>query len=138
MVVLLLVLVGSVRAGEDWGPWEDRWAPVGAVEAVPAQPEPRRGLFEQAYRWYRSRSDRNGGGCPYYPTCSAYGVLAVRHNGPVLGAVYTVDRLLREYPFMDRVHHYPLVTPHGIPRLYDPPPRRDERRARRRERRRTD
>lgn len=120
LLVVALSLAGPGRA--EWGPWDQRWAPVGEIEATPARRSPRQGALERAYRWYRKVSETNGGGCPFYPTCSAYGILAVRQHGVVLGALYTIDRLFREYPFMEYAHHYPLVTPHGIPRLYDPVP----------------
>jgi uncharacterized protein len=125
---MILWLSVALAAEPEWGPWKDGWAPYADVAAsAPAAPA-RGGTLEALYRWYRGRSDRNGARCPYYPTCSGFGITAVRRYGPVIGGMYTVDRLLREYPGMQHPDHYPLVTPHEIPRLSDPvPARRDDR-----------
>lgn len=119
MIGLLLV---QIAAAGDWGPWEDRWAPVSREVQQPV--EAPRGVFEWAYRQYRRASRSGVATCPYYPTCSGYGILAVRAHGPVLGGLYTVDRLLREHPWLPRTgpERYPLVTPHQTPRLLDPVP----------------
>ncbi|TNE85514.1 MAG: membrane protein insertion efficiency factor YidD [Deltaproteobacteria bacterium] len=140
---VIALLLGLALAGEpEWGPWDDHWAPVGEVEAHTTRPARRGGTFETLYRWYRGLPDKGVAGCPYYPTCSGYFILNVRAHGPVLAGLYTWDRFMREYPFMETADHYPLVTPHGTPRLYDPIPvrlSRDERRRRReRERERAD
>ncbi|MBW2253401.1 MAG: membrane protein insertion efficiency factor YidD [Deltaproteobacteria bacterium] len=102
---------------------------MNGLEATPAKPPARRGAFEALYRSYRRATRRQAKAtCPYYPTCSAYFILSVREHGPLLGAMYTTDRLLREYPWMELADHYPLVMPHETPRLHDPvPPRRDRR-----------
>ncbi|MBN2799686.1 MAG: membrane protein insertion efficiency factor YidD [Deltaproteobacteria bacterium] len=134
---MILLLAQIALAQPTWGPWNQAWAPVGEVAGTPQAAPPSTSLVERAYRWYRGVSEHNGGGCPYYPTCSAYGVIAIRKHGLVVGALFTTDRLFREYPWMDHAHHYPLVTPHGFPRLYDPVPdagllgERPERRRRR-------
>jgi putative component of membrane protein insertase Oxa1/YidC/SpoIIIJ protein YidD len=126
----LPLLAGLARA-EPWepGPWP---APApGVSTAAPAAP-PQTDLLSRLYRWYRARSAEDGGHCPYFPTCSGYGRRAVQERGLPLGTLLTVDRLLREYPGMDAVDHYPLVTPYGVPRLHDPVPPRPERRRDRR------
>ena len=124
----VLVLSLAAQAGDTspatWGPrdWPD---PAPGVSAAAAPTPLRRGLFEAAYRWYRGQSRDNGANCPYYPTCSGYGILAVRERGVPLGIWLTADRLMREYPQMGKFDHYPIVTPHSRARLYDPvPPRR--------------
>lgn len=89
--------------------------------AVPEE-DVRPGLTEALYRWYRLRSDQDGAQCSFYPTCSGYGILAIRQRGAVLGLLLTVDRVLREYPGMEQHDHYPVVTPHQTPRLHDPVP----------------
>jgi putative component of membrane protein insertase Oxa1/YidC/SpoIIIJ protein YidD len=129
MRVLLLAVMIALQAAPasaseaEWGPWEQAWAPVGSIEAVPQRKSHRAGLFEAMYRWYRRiSSSRDGAVCPYYPTCSGFFILSVRAHGPLLGALYTFDRFTREYPFMERADHYPLVTPHETPRLLDFPP----------------
>ena len=130
---MIALLVGlAVAAPPEWGPWEKGWASAGPV--VTEREAPAEGLFEAAYRWYRSLPDRGVAGCPYYPTCSGYFILNVREHGPVLAGLFTWDRFMREYPFMETADHYPLVTPHGTPRLYDPVPVRRSRDERRRER----
>lgn len=110
--------------------WEPReWAPPHpGVPAGPPGREVRSDLLSQAYDWYHSRvSARDGARCPYYPTCSAYGLQAVRRWGWGVGTLLTLDRLLREYPWMQHFDHYPFVTPHETPRLYDPVPPRPAR-----------
>jgi putative component of membrane protein insertase Oxa1/YidC/SpoIIIJ protein YidD len=130
--VIAVVFVGAALARpHPWGPWDERWAPVGGVDAVPAASPPRSGPLEAAYRFYRDRiSPSDGPTCPYYPTCSAYAILSVRERGPFVGGLLTIDRLLREYPGMERFDHYPMVMPHETPRLYDPVAPRDRSRGR--------
>jgi hypothetical protein len=53
-------------------------------------------FFEVAYEFYRQWvSPIDGPRCSHRPTCSRYGVLAVRRHGAV-GLLLTMDRLLRE------------------------------------------
>jgi putative component of membrane protein insertase Oxa1/YidC/SpoIIIJ protein YidD len=131
LTISILATLASPARADDWGPWNQAWIPVNGVAATAAAPSPRAGIFEVAYRWYRDDiSPKNGAKCPFYPTCSSYGIQSVRRFGPLVGSLYTLDRLLREYPGMDKVDHYPLVTPHALPRLSDPvPPRRDRTRG---------
>lgn len=44
-------------------------------------------------------SPLTGPTCRYYPTCSAYGLRAIRVHGPIKGLVLTVWRLLRCNPW---------------------------------------
>ncbi len=37
--------------------------------------------------------------CPYYPTCSTYGLIAVEHHGAIKGGILTAWRILRCNPF---------------------------------------
>lgn len=37
--------------------------------------------------------------CPYYPTCSTYGLEAVEKYGPIKGGLMAVWRILRCNPF---------------------------------------
>ena len=37
--------------------------------------------------------------CPYYPTCSRYGIIAIETHGPVKGGALTFWRILRCNPF---------------------------------------
>ena len=41
--------------------------------------------------------------CRYYPTCSAYGITALRRFGPLRGGYLTLHRLLRCHPWSNRV-----------------------------------
>jgi len=40
-----------------------------------------------------------GPNCRYHPSCSAYGLQAIRHHGPIKGTVMTVRRLLSCHPW---------------------------------------
>ena len=37
--------------------------------------------------------------CPYYPTCSQYGLEAIKKFGPLRGSILAVWRILRCNPF---------------------------------------
>jgi hypothetical protein len=63
-----------------------------------------------AYRW--SLGFLLGGQCRFYPSCSSYGLEAVRRHGATHGASLTARRVLRCHPF----------RPGG----YDPVPRVEE------------
>ena len=54
--------------------------------------------------------------CRYYPSCSAYGLTAVRRFGPVRGGWLTARRLLRCNPWSSGgVDHVPRRGPDGRP-----------------------
>ena len=40
-----------------------------------------------------------GGHCRYHPTCSSYGLEAIRNHGPWRGSVMTVRRIARCHPW---------------------------------------
>jgi len=63
--------------------------------------------------------------CRFYPTCSAYGLTAIRTHGALKGTALTVWRVLRCHPWTaGGVDHVP---PHGHWRApVDPDPRRPE------------
>jgi len=80
------------------------------------------GVFVAMIRFYqRFISPLSGPSCRYYPTCSAYGLKAVKVHGPIKGVALTGWRLLRCNPFtkggVDPVppHGYwlPNVLPNG-------------------------
>lgn len=127
MIALLLGLALAAPPGAPSQPWEPRiWpAPAPGVASGPVEPPPRPGALEAAFRWYRARSKENGAVCPFYPTCSGYGIGAYREWGLPVAAWLTIDRLLREYPWMAKADDYPVVTPHRTPRFHDPVPDRD-------------
>lgn len=68
------------------------------------------------YRDFISPAD--GARCQHYPTCSHYGVLAVRRHG-LLGLAMTIDRLWQSGQ-PTTVRPYPVVRVLGHPRFYDP------------------
>lgn len=51
--------------------------------------------------WRFAISPLYGPTCKYYPSCSAYGLEAVRRHGAVRGSVLTVWRILRCNPWSD-------------------------------------
>ncbi|MBN2568688.1 MAG: membrane protein insertion efficiency factor YidD [Deltaproteobacteria bacterium] len=64
---------------------------------------------------YVSKVD--GDRCPMYPTCSAYGVDAIRKHGFLIGIVMTADRLIHENNEMD----YAVIVKKGARhRYFDP------------------
>lgn len=58
--------------------------------------------------------------CPMFPSCSTYGLIALRRIGPYYGTLAIIDRL-------NRCNHdtylYPLKTVNGSLYYYDPVPR---------------
>lgn len=126
--MIALILSVALASAPAWEPaaWP---APAPGVSGERSQPAPRPGFVEAAFRWYRARSQDDGAVCPFYPTCSGYGLQSWRSWGFPVSLWLTTDRLLREYPWMGTRDDYPIVTPHGAPRFHDPPPAR--RRARR-------
>lgn len=73
---------------------------------------PLRAVLTLAIRAYQvTLSGVMGGQCRFYPTCSSYGLEAIRTHGAVKGSVLTVWRILRCSP----------LTAGGIDRV---PPRR--------------
>ena len=124
------VLFSCLAIAAEWEP--DTWAPVSGVEATPVIHKTHHGgAFEWAYRQYRKVSRPTTGSCPFYPTCSGYFIIAVRERGPILAGIYTIDRLVREHPWLTNVDHYPIVMPHETLRLSDPIPSRRRKRDRR-------
>ncbi len=63
----------------------------------------------------------DGPKCPYYPTCSQFGIEAVKNYGPFWGLLMLFNRQMREYPNLARDKWYPLVIKYGVLRVYDPP-----------------
>ena len=75
--------------------------------------------FLQAIRFYQSWVSPIGGGdrCGFRPSCSAYGVAAIRDQGPLIGLMMTGDRLTRCHIWKKPGADYHLL-PNG--KLYDP------------------
>lgn len=49
--------------------------------------------------YQKNISPYKGTKCPYFPSCSAYGMEAVEKHGAVIGGVLAVWRILRCNPF---------------------------------------
>ena len=128
MIAWGLLLAGAIITGAAASPWEPTHWPPPTPGVYTGSPQAREqpGFAAILYDFYHNRiSGRDGARCPYYPTCSAYGLQSIQRRGWIVGTLLVTDRLLREYPWMQRFDHYPFITPHDTPRLYDPvPPRR--------------
>jgi putative membrane protein insertion efficiency factor len=76
--------------------------------------------LEGGVRLYKQRISPADGGarCGFRPTCSAFGLRAVREQGPAIGVLMTADRLIRCNIWKKPGPDYTLL-PNG--RLYDPP-----------------
>lgn len=59
----------------------------------------------------------DGDRCPMHPSCSNYGMQAIKKHGFIVGAMMTVDRLIRE---RDEVYYAPRVRINGRWRYFDP------------------
>jgi uncharacterized protein len=71
-----------------------------------------------AIDFYRKRISPIGASrCGFHPTCSAFGLQAVREKGALLGVIMTCDRLTRCNIFKGPGPDY-LLLPDG--RLFDP------------------
>ncbi len=118
--LVTLILPAGGYAGE--GRWEEPWGkevPASAPamkKPIPSSPGQR--LAEGGIRIFqRYISPVDGDRCPSYPTCSQYGVEAVRTHGAVIGFVMTFDRLMHE---SDEIRRVPLVKVGDRYRYYDP------------------
>ena len=116
-----LLLTAASYAAE--GRWEEPWPNEISRRAVKEKGpgsmiSPGRqvaiGIF-QFYQKYISPVD--GERCPSFPTCSQYGLQAVRMHGALLGVVMTFDRLLHE---SDEARIAPLIRVGDSVRCYDP------------------
>lgn len=76
--------------------------------------------FLQVIRLYQKRLSPIGGPdrCGFRPSCSAYGYLAIKEQGPLVGLLMTADRLTRCNLWKKPGADY-LLLPLG--KLYDPP-----------------
>ena len=53
-------------------------------------------LFSGLFLFYKfAISSQDNNRCSFYPSCSEYGMMAVKKKGPILGILATVDRLQR-------------------------------------------
>jgi len=115
---LLAGLSSGAAAGE--GRWEEPWpAPTeaGAAAVSPSLSAGQRAV-QGAIRFFQEFiSPVDGDRCPCSPTCSQYGLEAVRKHGVLVGLVLTFDRLIHE---SDEIRRVPLVKIRGAYRYLDP------------------
>lgn len=53
-------------------------------------------IFSGAFLFYKNFvSSQDWGTCSFHPSCSEYGMLAVKENGIIKGVIHTCDRLMR-------------------------------------------
>jgi uncharacterized protein len=117
LLSLALVLPAGVLAGELRGP-DGIGQRLSAGEVV--ETSPLKLGMEGALRIYQKTvSPVNPDRCGFRPSCSAYGVLAVREHGPFWGVLLTADRLLRCHPLKQPGIFTPLL-PDG--KILDLPP----------------
>ena len=108
-------------AGEDR--WEEPWgkqplSPVGAGRVPVLQPSPGQKVTEGLIRIFQKYiSPVDGDRCPCYPTCSQYGLEAIRKHGALVGTVMTVDRLIHE---SDEIRLVRAIKVYDSYRYYDP------------------
>ena len=75
-------------------------------------------VFINGIKFFRNViSPVDGDRCPMYPTCSEYGILALREHGPFLGFVMIADRLIHE---RDEIRYAPEIKVGNRWRYYDP------------------
>lgn len=108
-----------------FGPFGTRAAPVTRdarpePAAAPRDPLPPAVFFYLAYEAYhRFITPIDGPRCQHYPTCSAYAILSVEHDGVVLGLLRTVTRLLNDGR-SSILRSMPRIRIHGHLRFDDP------------------
>ncbi|MBI5374063.1 MAG: membrane protein insertion efficiency factor YidD [Candidatus Schekmanbacteria bacterium] len=79
---------------------------------------PLRSLFLGGLKIYQlGVADIGGSRCGMYPSCSSYGVLAVKKHGGLIGLAMTADRLIHE---AEELQTGALVNKGGKVLVYDP------------------
>jgi putative membrane protein insertion efficiency factor len=118
-VSLLLTAVIYAEEGQGEEPWPDEISRASVMEKSPGSMiSPGRQVAIGLLRFYQKYiSPVDGDRCPSYPTCSQYGLEAVRKHGALLGLVMTVDRLIHE---SDEVRIAPIIRVGDSYRGYDP------------------
>lgn len=107
MLLTLLLSLAALPAQADsagFGPWDLPGAPLVTSEAAPTRPSPPRGEtlssistspFFVSFKFYqRVLSPIDGPRCAHRPTCSMYGIQAMKKH-PLMGPFLTIDRLWR-------------------------------------------
>lgn len=117
--ILALLLPVNARAFTMGGPepMGRQALPSEAVETSPLK----LGMQGLVRLYQKGISPVNPDRCGFRPSCSAYGSLAVREQGPVWGVIMTADRLLRCHP-LKKPGPGTLLLPDG--KILDLPPRK--------------
>jgi putative membrane protein insertion efficiency factor len=115
--ILILLLPGEARASGMGGPGHGglQGLPDGVVDTSPVK----LGLQGLVRLYQTVVSPVNPDRCGFRPSCSAYGSLAVRENGPFWGVIMTADRLLRCH-LLKKPGPAALLLPDG--KILDLPP----------------
>ena len=120
---LFLFFLGPAAGSAGEGRWEEPWpkqaaAPAGKLENPPSSLSAGQRAVQGAIGFFQGYiSPVDGDRCPCYPTCSQYGLEAVKKHGALIGLVMTFDRLIHE---SDENRQAPLVKVYGSYRYFDP------------------
>jgi putative membrane protein insertion efficiency factor len=118
LILLILVMACPLRAADPatFGPWEGGSAPQEPGEGETAGPQD--SFLIGSIRFYQDViSPVIGADCPMHPSCSAYGIEAVRKHGFFVGVLMTADRLIHE---SDEISFGPVIETEGRLRVHDP------------------
>ncbi len=102
-VTVALVAAPHVGWSAQWGPWSvNPDTPVVASLPSSDKETPRDGplgrMLISAVRFFQKYiSPVDGERCTMIPTCSHYGLQAIRKHGALLGFTMTADRIVHEY-----------------------------------------
>jgi len=114
-IALFVSLFGLSGSHGEEGRWEEPWQKEERQGRAPSAGER---VAENLIRFFINYiSPVDGDRCPSYPTCSQYGLEAVRKHGVLAGFVMTCDRLIHE---SDEIRGAPLIKVHDSYRYYDP------------------
>jgi putative membrane protein insertion efficiency factor len=116
----------SDEAPDVWGPWD------GTAWDVPARvvQNSEEGHFRISHilevsaigmiRFFQKYiSPVDGPSCSFYPTCSSYGMEAIKKQGVLIGIPMTAERIMRNHR-VDNPDRYRLIEISGTPYQYDP------------------
>jgi len=119
----IVIMLGAARASPL--PWVPEWesnqdsavcGSTGGGEDSGNLVSPPLILIIEFYRRFWSPAyDPN---CTFVPSCSAYGTQAIRKHGPVVGAMMTAERIMRDHQL--NLTYYPTMEVEGR-RFYSDP-----------------
>jgi len=119
----LFLAIGYVGSYAEEGRWEEPWPgeasrPFTKEESPTQVGSAGQRAAEELFRFFQKYiSPVDGDRCPSYPTCSQYGLEAVRKHGLLVGFVMTFDRLIHE---SDEIRSAPLIRVYESHKYYDP------------------